>query len=292
MPPELPKNPYGMTYFPCDYAKWGEGFRVFYKSIGALWTSHGYRTFSVAGGVVGAPINPTVQDFVELFNLSRGYITIFTHGKDGWLALEYYLTYTEADNRKQELENIYGTGFFNVFQDPSHDPPYYYMVCVNPTFIQQQIVNPLPGSIIFVDACKSASGSPSILQAFLNVGAHCGFGWSTLGVGSEIFAPIDIFYRMGGSNFAGYPGIPPVIQYELYNKTAATARSEYGNSDLALSGNGGMVLYNAPRIVGLEVIQSGSIIYRYGFSEDGEPPEYPYRWEYPGFCLVVQKILQ
>jgi hypothetical protein len=287
-PPHVPRTVDGLIYFPCDFNKWGGPFENYANVLRTIWCLHGYSIYwadYIVGGPPGDPGNVTFDYFFD-YCLNTGhhsYINIFTHGAlaagQSWLAVEYYLTQQEALYRKDFLAEKYNAwGLIEIGLTPEGD----WAVIISAEFFRYRITNLLPFSLTFINACHSAGGSPSVAQTFIERGAECVFGWSTTAIGSQMLAPLYIFYGMGGSNYPGGGGLPPVNQDELRNKSAGVAHAEFNDPNLVLLGNSDMRMYNSPRIVGLEITQGGNLIYRYRFSEQGEPPTYPYLWDYPG----------
>jgi len=283
IPPEIPDSPLGLIYFPCNFQNLGPSYENFWKALSNILEMHGYNVApaqQTRGGPPGTP-GPLLPDLLFYLNDgSRGYICIYTHGiiqnGIGWLSVEFYLTENEAEQRAQELAQEY-----NAWGDVgfSQTPEGSWAVVVSSRFLQNNVNNLLPHSVVFIDACHSASllGNPSILDAFLNIGAQVGFGWITAVGGARVQAPISIFYRMGGANYNG--PLEPVIQDELRNKSAMEAEIEYMCDLLTCQGNQDMKMYNSPRIVGLEIKQAGKLVYQYHFDQQSY---YPYEWEYPG----------
>jgi len=280
LPPDLPDDVHGLIWFPCNFDNLPDKtYKTFHTAVYNIWDWHGYKPLRRVGSEPGSQANPKLEDIIDLLNRGiHGLICIWSHGAPEWLAVEFYPDETSCTLRLRQLIDAYGGEGLGY-------APYkeYYCIMVRSTFLQRVLNGSLPNSLVFVNCCHSASGSPSIASAFRGEGGDCVFGWKAAMAGVEAQAPIGIFYRMGGRNFTE-AGFYPVVQDELRNKSAheALTELEYGQGNLVLYGDPDMKLYNSPRIVGVEITQAGRLIYRYGFDEEGKPPEYPYEWDYPG----------
>jgi hypothetical protein len=293
-PPEIPDGSKGLVYFPCNfYYITEQTYNNFWIALKDIFEAHGYRVapWQMTRGRLPDEGCPPLEYLIGFLNDgSRGYFCIYTHGgvdelNIGWLSVEFFTEINVALLRLRELEGLFHAG--DNIRIGSLDSPFgqLWTIDINAQFIQDN-VNDLPHSLVFIDACRSADGNPSILSAFINGGAHAGFGWRDIVSGLEVQAPASIFYRMGGRNL-NVPGLEPVIQNELFNKSAEQAWAEYIDpngtfNNLFLMGHEDMRMYNSPRIVGAEIYLSDVLIYRYGFNEQGYLPTYPYEWDYPG----------
>ena len=237
IPPEIPDEKYGLVYIPCDFQRLGL-MDDFGNALEGVWGAHDYNVVQIIGNGVGHSSNPKIPDFLRVLNTGTfGYICIFTHGNARWLHIEYFTSELSRDWRYEQLVHKYG-GADGLGKSRTPEPEGDWTICVSSEFIQEHLNANLPNSIIFVNACFSvAMEYGSVVQAFLNEGAKCGFGWYLTAEGFEHEAPISIFYRMGGSNFSAPPGMSDVTQSVLRNKSAVDTWVEYSDPNLALWAN-------------------------------------------------------
>jgi|Deesub1362A_J573_1020465.scaffolds.fasta_scaffold08212_2 hypothetical protein len=201
LPPEIPNTHRAFIFFPCNFDA-SPLFENFVSSVSDIYMEHNYITHTIFDPVPGAPgIDAILPQFINLLNSGYGFICIYTHGVYyqglGWLAVEFFPPdqRQECEDRMVELRNLYNATSLEINMAPG--PQNNWVIMVSSLFLQRVLNNNLPHSLIFIDACESALGNPSIAQAFIDEGAHAVFGFNAVATGLDIQAPIQIFLQNG-----------------------------------------------------------------------------------------------